>query len=126
MSARRRRRSPRVGRGVVALGSCAGGLVLAAAFLSVTVQANALGREKAALRADIASALGEQASLQHRIETQKTDDYVTAFARRYGWIGPNESLFAIPQDGQPSGQTATRVGEPARVVKWVRFFFGSR
>src|SRR5207253_7728131 len=96
------RRAPRVriGRSVAALALALGGLVLAAAFLGITVQANALAREKAALQIDIATETARQAGLSEHIEQQKTPDYVAQMARNLGLIGPNESLFAVRRDAQ--------------------------
>jgi type II secretory pathway component PulJ len=116
----------RVGRSVVAAASSAAGLVLAAAFLGITVQANALAREKAMLQSEISAALADNARLQQQISRQGTDDYVTELARKLGWIGPNESLFAVQRDGQASGSAAKAPAAPSRLAKWITFFFGRR
>ena len=125
-SARRRPRRVRIGRTFAAVALCASGLVLAAAFLGITVQANALAREKAALQADIAAATSDQLDLKRHIEEQKTPDYVTQMARNLGLIGPNETLFAVQREGQASGPPATRASAPSRIARWVAFFFGTR
>jgi cell division protein FtsB len=103
------------------------GLVLAAAFLGITVQANALEREKAALRADIAAAQAEQAARTAHIAEQKTQDYVRDKARDFGFIGANESLIAVERSGQTSGSEVPAVSEAwSRIGRWIAFFFGPR
>ena len=124
-----RRRPPRVriGRSVVAVALCLAGMVLAAAFLGITVQANALAREKATLQAEIASTLSDQSALKEHIATQKTDDYVTQVARNLGLIGQNETLFGVQRD-PPASDPAARgtVRTTTHLEKWIAFFFGSR
>jgi cell division protein FtsB len=103
------------------------GLVLAAAFVGITVQANALEREKAGYRADIAAAQERYAELTARIDMQKTADYVTEKARDFGYIGPNETLIEVQRDGQASDALARAVREgPSRITRWFAFFFGER
>jgi len=99
--------------------------VLAAAFVSITVQANALEHEKSAYRADIAAAEADQTRWVAHIAEQQTPDYVREKARDYGYIGANESLIAVER----SGQTTTPSFEAAptgfsRIARWVTFFFG--
>lgn len=131
LSARRthRRRSPRVrfGRTVLAVAICLSGLVLAAAFLPITMQANAIARESAGYRADIGAAEAEHVARTAQIATQRTADYVTQKARDFGFIGPNESLISIQRDGQASDTLSRAVGEgPSRIARWAAFFFGTR
>src|SRR5438067_12028899 len=80
----------RFGRSLAAVALCLAGLVLAAAFLGITVQANALAREKATLQSEIAATLRDQAALEQRIEREKPDDYVTQTARNLGRLAPHE------------------------------------
>lgn len=117
----------RFGRNVVAASLCLLGLVLAAAFVGITVQANALEREKAGYQADIAAAQDRYAAFSGLIELQKSPDYVTQKARDLGYIGPNESLIAVQKDGQASESLSRAVSEgPSRIARWVQFFFGDR
>src|SRR5205823_13059787 len=95
---RRRPSRVRFGRSLAAVALCLAGMVLAAAFLGITVQANALAREKATLQAEIASTLTDQSALKAHIATQKTDDYVTQVARNLGLIGQNETLFGVQRE----------------------------
>jgi len=103
------------------------GLVLAAAFVGLTVQGNAIAREIAGYHSDIAAEQAEYAGLSAQIANQKTADYVQQKARDYGYIGANESLLSVQRDGQASDALARGVSEgPSRIVRWFTFFFGSR
>jgi len=103
------------------------GLVLAAAFVGITVQANALEREKSAYRADIAAAEADQARWVAHIAEQQTPDYVRDKARDYGYIGTNESLIAVERNGQTSAPSSEAVSTSvSRIARWVAFFFGTR
>jgi cell division protein FtsB len=103
------------------------GLVLAAAFVGLTVQGNAIAREIAGYRNDIAADQAQYEALAARIANQKTADYVQEKARDFGYIGPNESLIAVERDGQASDALALTVNEgPSRIARWFTFFFGSR
>ena len=101
--------------------------MLAAAFVGITVQANAIGREIAGYHADIAAAQAEQAARIAHIAEQQTPDYVREKARDYGYIGANESLIAVEKNGQASGPSTEVVSSSvSRIARWVTFFFGSR
>jgi cell division protein FtsB len=103
------------------------GLVLAAAFVGLTVQGNAIAREIAGYQTDIAAEQAEHAALAAQIADQKTADYVQQKARDFGYIGANESLIAVQRDGQASDALARTVSEgPSRIARWFAFFFGSR
>ena len=124
---RRRSARVRIGRSVVAVALCLAGMVLAAAVLGITVQANALAREKATLQAEIASTLSDQSALKEHIATQKTDDYVTQVARNLGLIGQNETLFGVQRDSQSSAPSARGGARtPSHLENWIAFFFGAR
>lgn len=124
---RRRSRRASFGRTVVAAALCASGLVLAAAFVGISVQANALEREKASLHAEIDAEQARRAALSEQIERQMTPDYVREKARDFGYIGPNEDLIAIERNEQPSDAIVRGVNEgSARLSRWIAFFFGSR
>jgi cell division protein FtsB len=103
------------------------GLVLAAAFVGITVQANAVDREIAGYHADIAAAQAEQAARTAHIAEQQTPDYVREKARDYGYIGANESLIAVERNGQTTGpSTQAAPVSFSRITRWITFFFGSR
>lgn len=114
-------------RPLIALALSLAGLVLAAAFVGITVQANALAREITGLHADIAAAQADRVALDARIADQHTDDYVVQKARDYGYIGANESLYAVQKNEQGTGQSSAAVkAGPSRIDRWIAFFFGSR
>lgn len=127
--ARHRKRSARIrlGRTVVAASLAVAGFVLAAAFVGLTAQGNAIAREIAGYHADIAAEQALHTSLTGQIDRQKTADYVEEKARDYGFIRPNESLITVQRDGQSSDALARVVSEgPSRIARWFAFFFGSR
>ena len=129
MSSRHRRRSPRVrfGRSLAAISLALAGLVLAAAFVGLTVQGNAIAREIAGYHSDIVADQAQYNGLTAQIANQKTADYVQQKARDYGYIAPNESIIAVQRDGQASDALARTVsGGPSRIARWFAFFFGSR
>jgi cell division protein FtsB len=124
---RRDRRGPRTGRWLAALALSLGGLVLAAAFVGITVQGNAIAREIAGYHADISAAQAEQAARRAHIGEQQTPDYVREKARDYGYIGPNESLIAVERSGQTSDPSMRAAPASfSRIARWITFFFGSR
>jgi hypothetical protein len=101
--------------------------VLAAAFVGLTVQGNAIAREIAGYHADIATAQAEQAARTAHIAEQQTPDYVREKARDYGYIGPNESLIAVERNGLASGPPSQAAPASfARIARWAEFFFGTR
>jgi cell division protein FtsB len=129
VSSRHRRRSPRVrfGRSVAAVSLALAGLVLAAAFVGLTVQGNAIAREIASYHNDLAADQARNAALTAQIANQKTTDYVQQKARDYGYIAPNESIIAVQRDGQATNALARTVREgPSRIARWFTFFFGAR
>jgi cell division protein FtsB len=124
---RRDRRGQRAGRSLAALALSLAGLVLAAAFVGITVQANAIAREIAGYHADIAAAQAEQAARIAHIAEQQTPDYVREKARDYGYIGANESLIAVEKNGQTSDPSSQVVPASfSRIGRWITFFFGTR
>ena len=129
MTTRHRRRSVRVrfGRSLAAVTLALTGLVLAAAFVGLTVQGNAIAREIAGYHNDIAADQALQEALAAKIADQKTADYVQQKARDFGYIGPNESLLSVQRDGQASDALSRTVSEgPSRIARWFTYFFGSR
>ena len=101
------------------------GLLLASAFVAIEIQRNALGRQAAALQADIVAAEATHAQLAADVATKKTDGYVTNRAHDYGYVLPGEALIGVQQE--PSTPVAVgRAPAPSRVQKWIALFFGSR
>ena len=129
VSSRHRRRSRRVrfGRNLAAVSLALAGLVLAAAFVGLTVQGNAIAREIAGYRSDLVADQTQHDALTAQIANQNTAGYVKQKARDYGYIAPNESILAVQRDGQASDALARTVSQgPSRIARWVAFFFGSR
>src|SRR2546422_10680095 len=88
---RRARARARPGQSVLAVALCLAGLVLASAFLGVTVQGNALARETAAVRTEIAAEQARRAQLEARSGPQNTPGYVTQKGRGYRHIWPPQT-----------------------------------
>ena len=84
----RRSRRVRFGRSLAAVSLALAGLVLAAAFVGLTVQGNAIAREIAGYRTDIVADQAQHDALAAQIADQKTADYVRQKARDYGYIAP--------------------------------------
>ena len=117
----------RFGRSVAAVALALAGLVLAAAFVGLTVQGNAIAREIAGYHNDLAADQAQNDALTAQIANQKTADYVQQKARDYGYIGANESIIAVQRDPQASDVLARTASEgPSRIARWFRYFFGSR
>jgi cell division protein FtsB len=117
----------RFGRNVAGVALALAGLVLAAAFVGLTVQSNAIAREIAGYRTDLAVDQAQYDALAAQIADQNTSDYVRQKARDYGYIGPTESIIAVQRDGQASDALARTVSEsPSRIVRWFSFFFAPR
>src|SRR5207237_14405 len=68
--------------------------------------ANALAREITSLHADITAAQAQGDALRQVISNQHTDDYVVQKARDFGYIGANESLYAVQRNEQRSAGSA--------------------
>jgi cell division protein FtsB len=103
------------------------GLVLAAAFVSLTVQGNAIAREIAGYRSDVAADQARHDGLAAEITNKKTTDYVREKARDFGYIAPNEALIAVQRNGQASDVLVRTVSEgPSRVARWFAYFFRPR
>ena len=117
----------RFGRNLAAVSLALTGLVLAAAFVGLTIQGNAIAREIAGYRSDLLADQAHRESLIAQIADQNGADYVRQKARDYGYIAPNETLIAVQRDGQASDASSlgARLG-PSRIARWFAFFFGRR
>ncbi|HUG55448.1 MAG TPA: septum formation initiator family protein, partial [Candidatus Limnocylindrales bacterium] len=114
-------------RGLVSAALLVAGLLLAAAFVGVSAQWNAIARERDALQADIVAAQHRQAQLEAELAAKSTDEYVIDRARDYGWVRPGEALVAVQQNEQAAEQTvAAADAGGARLARWIAFFFGER
>ena len=127
---RRGRRSARaavraLGRPSLAMLLLFSGLLLASAFVAIEIQRNALARDAAAYRADLAAAAAYNQQLTADVATKQTNDYVVNKARDYGYVRPGETLIGVQHDVTPATVIA-KVPTVSRVQKWLALFFGSR
>ena len=113
-------------RPVVATAVLALGLVCAAAFTGITVQANALERAKDALSADIAVEQARNAALDASIAQKKTTDYLIQKAQDYDFIKQGEGLIAVERSPASAGAPHDGAGRASRVTRWIQLFFGTR
>jgi cell division protein FtsB len=113
-------------RPVVATAVLALGLVCAAAFTGITVQANALERAKGALGDEIAAEVARNAQLEASIAQKKTTDYLIQKAQDYDFIKQGEGLIAVERSPATAGAPHTDGGRASRVTRWMQLFFGAR
>ena len=113
-------------RPVVATAVLALGLVCAAAFTGITVQANALERAKGALGDEIAAELARNAALEASIAQKKTTDYLIQKAQDYDFIKQGEGLIAVERSPASAGAPHDDAGRASRVTRWIQLFFGTR
>lgn len=113
-------------RPVVATAVLALGLVLAAAFTGITVQANALERAKGVLTDEILSEEARKAQLEATIAQKGTTDYLIQKAQDYDLVKPGEGLIAVERSGPSANATHADGGRASRVSRWIELFFGSR
>jgi hypothetical protein len=101
------------------------GLLLATAFVAIDIQRNALARQAAGYRSDIAADTARNTKLSADLATKKTDDYVINRSRDFGYVLPGEALIGVEQ---PATTPVAVVSAPApsRAQKWLALFFGSR
>lgn len=127
MSVRRRRGRPsRFGRGIAAAAVLVVGLTLAFAFAGVTVQENALAHDINALKGQISAEQAKNQQLQADAALKKTPDYVVEKAKDYGFVWPWETLIAVQRDADAHANDVPIDRRPARVLRWVALFFGTR
>lgn len=120
-----RRRTARRSRSIRPLAAVAvllGGLVLASAFASVTIQENALARTIAQLNAQIAYEQAYGAQLQASAAQKKTSDYVIEKAKQLGWVWPWEALIAVQRDADARAQATPQSERASRIARWIALF----
>ena len=113
-------------RPVVATAVLALGLVCAAAFTGITVQANALERAKDALSADIAVEQARNAALEASITQKTTTDYLIQKAQDYDFVKQGEGLIAVERAAPSANATHSDGGRASRVARWIELLFGAR
>jgi cell division protein FtsB len=110
---------------VVAVAVLALGLVCAAAFTGITVQANALERAKGVLTAEIAAEQARNTRLEASVAQKKTTDYLVQKAQDYDFIKQGEGLIAVERSAPTASAPRADGGRASRVARWVQLFFGT-
>ena len=95
---------------------------LAAAFVAVAVQGNAVARDASTMQAEIAALEGDLARKQAMIAERQTDQYLVDKARDLGFVRPGEALVAVQRDGAKAVEDAV-AAQPGRLAKWWSVFF---
>ena len=111
---------------MVATAVLALGLVCAAAFTGITVQANALERAKGVLDDEIVAEEARRVQLEASIAQKSTTDYLIQKAQDYDLVKPGEGLIAVERSGPQANATHADGGRASRVARWVELFFGAR
>src|SRR3990170_8241910 len=110
---------PRGTRAVFAAVVLALGLVCAAAFTGITVQANALERAMGVLQDEIAAEQARRAELEASVAQKTTTDYLIQKAQDYDFIKQGEGLIAVER-AAPSANAAHSDGwRASRVSRWI-------
>lgn len=113
-------------RPVVATAVLALGLVCAAAFTGITVQANALERAKSVLNDEIAAEQARYGQLEASIAQKKTTDYLIQKAQDYDFVKQGEGLIAVERSAPTASGAHVDGGQASRVMRWIALFFGTR
>ena len=101
------------------------GLLLASAFVAIEIQRNALTRDAAAYRSELAAAGAYNQQLTADVASKQTNDYVVNKARDYGYVLPGETLIGVQHDVTPATIIAN-APSASRAQKWLALFFGPR
>src|SRR5688572_32645922 len=117
---------PRSMRAVVAAVVLALGLVCAAAFTGITVQANALERAMGVLQDEIAAEQARHAELEASVAQKATTDYLIQKAQDYDFIKQGEGLIAVERAAASANATHSDGGRASRISRWIELFFGAR
>ncbi|MEP7003321.1 MAG: hypothetical protein ABI888_02170 [Chloroflexota bacterium] len=114
-----------LGRPSLAMVLLFAGLLLASAFVAIEIQRNALARDAATYRGQLAAAAAYNQQLTADVAAKQTNDYVVNKARDYGYVLPGETLIGVQHEVAPAAAIAN-APSVSRVQKWVALFFGSR
>ena len=113
-------------RPVVAAAVLALGLVCAAAFTGITVQANALERAMGVLNDEIAAEQARRTELEASVAQKTTTDYLIQKAQDYDFVKKGEGLIAVERAAPSANATHSDGGRASRVGRWISLFFGTR
>ena len=122
----RRRRSAPSPRPFAAAAVLLAGLVLASAFVTVTIQENSLARTIRDLNTQIAAEQARSTQLQASAAEKKTPDYIVEKAKQLGWVWPWEALIAVQRDADARAQATPQSERPSRMSRWIALFVGTR
>ncbi len=111
---------------MVATAVIALGLVCAAAFTGITVQANALERAKGVLTDEIAAEQARYAELEASVAQKATTDYLIQKAQDYDFVKKGEGLIAVERSSPLTNATRSDGERASRVARWIQLFFGPR
>ena len=114
-----------LGRPSLAMALLFAGLLLASAFVAIEIQRNALARDAATYRAELAAAAAYNQQLSADVATKQTSDYVVNKARDYGYVLPGETLIGVQHEVTPAALIAN-APSVSRAQKWLALFFGPR
>src|SRR3981189_2262884 len=109
-------------RPVVATAVLALGLVCAAAFTGITVQANALERAKSVLSGEIAAEQARNAQLEAPVAQKNPTDYLVQKAQDYDFIKRGEGLIAVERSAPTASAPRADSGRASRVMRWIHLF----
>ena len=118
----RRRRFP--ARRLVYLALFILAALVGSSFVRVTLQDNALGREAAGVRGEIAVLELQQAGLKAEVAIRASDAYVEQKARDLGYVKPGEGLASV-RDANPAtdARAVTTASLSSRIERWLALFF---
>jgi cell division protein FtsB len=122
----KRATSRRSMRAVFAAVVLAMGLVCAAAFTGITVQANALERAMGVLQDEIAAEQARRAELEASVAQKTTTDYLIQKAQDYDFVKQGEGLIAVERATSSAKATHSDGGRASRISRWIELFFGAR
>lgn len=112
----------RFARQTVAITVLAACLLVAAAFVGVAVQGNAVARDASSMQSEIAALESDLGRKQAQIAERQTDQYLVDKARDLGFVKPGEALVAVQRDGPRAAEDAVAAA-PGRLAKWWGLFF---
>jgi hypothetical protein len=113
-------------RPVVAAAVLALGLVGAAAFTGITVQANALERAMSVLNDEIAAEQARRVALEASVAQKPTTDYLIQKAQDYDFVRQGEGLIAVERAAPLAHVAGSESGRASRVARWIQLFIGAR
>ena len=102
------------------------GLICAAAFTGITVQANALERAKGVLNDEIVAEQARYAQLEASVAQKNTTDYLIQKAQDYDYVKKGEGLIAVERLPESASGAHVDAVQASRVARWIQLFFGTR